>query len=272
MRYIREDLAGDLGGHVHFDILSGTSVGGIHACFFAGTADVPPLQGKLLAERWENFVLEEVVHFGVKEFMKAPATLLGSGTIEEIEEGQKRLGGIVNTRLLDFLALDHRGEADYILPKEDISEKIGRFFDRHPERVQDLVFIQIAPPSRADIGSYKQIRAELEQKTGEINGARSRIDLVPIRYVNQGHTTAELYGIYRACKIGLVTPLRDGMNLVAKEYVAAQDPDDPGVLILSRFAGAAREMPESLIVNPYHVEETADALMRAITMPAAEQR
>jgi len=101
MRYLREDLAGDLGGHVHFDILSGTSVGGIHACFFAGTADVPPMQGKLLAERWENFVLEDVVHFGVKEFMKAPATLLGSGTIEEVEEGRKRLGGIVNTRMLE---------------------------------------------------------------------------------------------------------------------------------------------------------------------------
>jgi len=101
LRYIREDLAGDLGGQVHFDIISGTSVGGIHACFVAGTSDIAPHQGRLLAERWESMVLEEVVHFGVKEFIRTPATLLGSGTIEEIEKGQKRLGGIVNTSMLE---------------------------------------------------------------------------------------------------------------------------------------------------------------------------
>jgi NTE family protein len=101
LRYLREELAGDLGGQIHFDIVCGTSVGGIHACFVAGTADIAHAQGRLLAERWENFVLEEVVHFGVKEFLKAPATLLGSGTIEELEEGQKRLGGIVNTKMLE---------------------------------------------------------------------------------------------------------------------------------------------------------------------------
>ncbi|HEY0712490.1 MAG TPA: patatin-like phospholipase family protein, partial [Polyangia bacterium] len=101
LRYIREDLAGDLGGQVQFDIISGTSVGGIHACFVAGTADIAPHQGRLLAERWEAMVLEEVVHFGVKEFLKTPGTLLGSGLIEEIEAGQKRLGGIVNTSMLE---------------------------------------------------------------------------------------------------------------------------------------------------------------------------
>ena len=101
LRYLREDLAGDLGGQVHFDIISGTSVGGIHSCFVAGTSDIPALQGRLLAERWESMVLEEVVHFGVKEFLRTPATLLGSGTIEELEQGQKRLGGIVNTSMLE---------------------------------------------------------------------------------------------------------------------------------------------------------------------------
>jgi len=101
LRYLREDLAGDLGGQVAFDIICGTSVGGIHACFMAGTADIPAQQGRLLAERWESFVLEEVVHFGLKEFIKAPATLLGSGKIEELESGQRRLGGIVNTSQLE---------------------------------------------------------------------------------------------------------------------------------------------------------------------------
>src|SRR5690606_3254926 len=111
---------------------------------------------------------------------------------------------------------------------------IARFLDNYPEKTRELVYIQIAPPSREDIGSYQQIRAELEQKAGQINGARSEVDMVPIRYVNRGYSQAELFGFYRASKIGLVTPLRDGMNLVAKEYVAAQDPSDPGVLILSR--------------------------------------
>jgi NTE family protein len=100
LRYIREDLAGNLGGQVHFDVVSGTSVGGIHACFFAATADMPEKQGRMLVDRWESFVLEEMVAFGVKEFLRAPATLLGSGQIEEIE-GQRRLGGIVQTRQLE---------------------------------------------------------------------------------------------------------------------------------------------------------------------------
>jgi NTE family protein len=101
LRYLREDLAGDLGGQIGIDLLCGTSVGGIHACFLAGTSDMPEAQGRILAERWESLVLEEVVSFGVKEFLRAPATLLGSGYIEEPEKGQKRLGGVVNTSLLE---------------------------------------------------------------------------------------------------------------------------------------------------------------------------
>jgi trehalose 6-phosphate synthase len=162
---------------------------------------------------------------------------------------------------------------DYSKGLPERLDGIGRFFDRHPERVQDLVYIQIAPPSRADIGSYQQIRAELEQKTGQINGARSRIDLVPVRYVNQGHSAAELHGIYRACKIGLVTPLRDGMNLVAKEYVAAQDPEDPGVLILSRFAGAAQQLGAgAILINPYSPDDIASAIRDAMDMPLGARK
>jgi NTE family protein len=100
VRYIREELAGDLGGQVHFDIYCGTSVGGIHACFFAATADMAAVQGRMLVDRWESFVLEDMVGFGLREFLKAPATLLGAGTIAEIEGG-RRLGGIVNTGKLE---------------------------------------------------------------------------------------------------------------------------------------------------------------------------
>ena len=149
---------------------------------------------------------------------------------------------------------------------------IGRFFDSNPERVADLVFIQIAPPSREDIGSYQQIRETLEQKTGQINGARSDVDLVPIRYVNKGYTQEELFGFYRASKIGLVTPLRDGMNLVAKEYIAAQNPDDPGVLVLSQFAGAAQQMEDALLVNPHSADDMAHNIRIALDMPLEERK
>ncbi|WP_454599444.1 alpha,alpha-trehalose-phosphate synthase (UDP-forming) [Qipengyuania sp. SM2507] len=161
---------------------------------------------------------------------------------------------------------------DYSKGLPERLDGIGRFFDQFPERVRDLVFIQIAPPSREDVDSYKQIRAELEQKAGQINGARSEVDVVPIRYVNRGYSHAELFGFFRAAKIGLVTPLRDGMNLVAKEYVAAQDPLDPGVLILSQFAGAALQMPESLIVNPHSPDDLAYAIRTALDMPLAERQ
>ncbi len=149
---------------------------------------------------------------------------------------------------------------------------IGRFFDKHPERVQDLVFIQIAPPSREDVDSYQAIRAELEQKCGRINGARSEVDMVPIRYVNRGYSHEELFGFFRAAKIGLVTPLRDGMNLVAKEYIAAQDPEDPGVLILSRFAGAAAQMPDAVLVNPHSPDDIAHAIQTALDMTLEERK
>ncbi|HZF46977.1 MAG TPA: trehalose-6-phosphate synthase, partial [Sphingomonadaceae bacterium] len=142
----------------------------------------------------------------------------------------------------------------------------------HPEMRNRVVFLQIAPPSRAGIASYQRIRASLEQLTGRINGAYAALDWVPIRYVNQGYSHDTLAGVYRASRVGLVTPLRDGMNLLAKEYVAAQDPDDPGVLILSRFAGAAEQMKDALLVNPYSAEEIGDALKQALEMPLAERQ
>lgn len=136
-----------------------------------------------------------------------------------------------------------------------------------------VVFMQIAPPSREDVKEYIEIRQELEAKAGHINGAYADFDWMPIRYLNKGFSRRNLLGFYRTAEIGLVTPLRDGMNLVAKEYVAAQDPEAPGVLILSRFAGAAEELATgALIVNPYDVEAVAQALQRALTMPLEERR
>jgi len=165
---------------------------------------------------------------------------------------------------------------DYSKGLPERIDGIGRFFDEYPDRTRDLVFVQIAPPSREDVESYQQIRETLEQKTGQINGARSEVDIVPIRYVNRGYSHAELFGFFRACKIGVVTPLRDGMNLVAKEYVAAQDPDDPGVLILSEFAGAAHQLgvdgEGAVLVNPHSPDGMASAIGKALDMPLAERK
>jgi trehalose 6-phosphate synthase len=146
-----------------------------------------------------------------------------------------------------------------------------RFLVEHPEERNEVFLLQIAPPSRAAVDSYQRIRATLEKLAGHINGAHADLDWVPIRYVNQGYPRDVLAGVFRASRIGLVTPLRDGMNLVAKEYVAAQDPEDPGVLILSRFTGAANQMTEALLVNPHSAEEISDAIRQALQMPKAER-
>ncbi len=190
------------------------------------------------------------------------------GATAEAEQAAQRM--LASTR--DRTAMIGVDRLDYSKGLPERIDGISRFFDQNPDRVRDLVFIQIAPPSREDVGSYQHIRAELEQKTGQINGARSEVDIVPIRYVNRGHSLAELCGFFRSAKICLVTPLRDGMNLVAKEYIAAQDPDDPGVLILSEFAGAAHQMKESILVNPHSPDNLARAIRTALDMPREERK
>lgn len=142
----------------------------------------------------------------------------------------------------------------------------------HPDLAEQVFLLQIATPSRDAVEAYQEIRARLDAISGRVNGAYATVDWVPIRYVNRSHRRDELAGLYRAAHVGLVTPLRDGMNLVAKEYVAAQDPEDPGVLVLSRYAGAAEQMTDALIVNPFSREEMSEALARALAMPREERR
>jgi trehalose 6-phosphate synthase len=146
-----------------------------------------------------------------------------------------------------------------------------RFLEEHDDMRGKVSFLQIAPPSRDEVHTYEAIRETLDGLSGRINGAFSHVDWVPIRYVNQGYRRPSLSGFYRAADIGLVTPLRDGMNLVAKEYVAAQDPENPGVLILSRFAGAAHQMGDALLVNPYSKDDISDAIRNALVMPRDER-
>jgi trehalose 6-phosphate synthase len=146
-----------------------------------------------------------------------------------------------------------------------------RFLHDNPEHRRDVLYLQVAPTSRGEVEAYQDLRVRIDALSGRINGAYADMDWTPIRIVHQNFRRDELAGIYRAAKVGLVTPLRDGMNLVAKEYVAAQDPFDPGVLILSRFAGAARQMLDAVIVNPFSREEMSEALKLGLSMPLEER-
>ena len=150
-------------------------------------------------------------------------------------------------------------------------EAFGRLLAKYPEHRRQVSFLQIAARSREESGSYQRLRRELDRIVGDTNGRYSEFDWVPLRYMTSTVRRQLLAGFFRLARLGLVTPLRDGMNLVAKEYVAAQDPTDPGVLILSRFAGAAEELTEALIVNPFDAEEIADAMHQALAMPLGER-
>ena len=147
-----------------------------------------------------------------------------------------------------------------------------RYLQRHPDQRGSLTYLQIAPVSRGDVTEYRQLRSQLEQIAGHINGGHAEPDWTPLRYVNQNFTHATLTGFYRAAAVGLVTPLRDGMNLVAKEYVASQDPEDPGVLVLSLLAGAADELKQALLVNPHDLDGVADAIATAATMSLRKRK
>ena len=147
-----------------------------------------------------------------------------------------------------------------------------RFLAEYPAQHGLVTFMQIAPPSRSDIETYQRIRRELEGEAGRINGRFAEVDWVPLRYLNRSFPRNVLMPLYAEAQACLVTPLRDGMNLVAKEYVAAQDPEEPGVLILSEFAGAARELDAALLVNPYDQAGMARAMDRALSMPVEERQ
>lgn len=148
----------------------------------------------------------------------------------------------------------------------------GRFLEKYPDYRRKVVLSQLAPPTRESVVAYSDIRNELECLSGMINGKLGELDWVPIHYIHRSTPRRLLVDVYQNSRIGFVTPLRDGMNLVAKEYVAAQDPEDPGVLILSRFAGAAEQMKQALIVNPFDVEEMADTIKMALEMGLQERK
>jgi trehalose 6-phosphate synthase len=160
---------------------------------------------------------------------------------------------------------------DYTKGLPERLRAFARLLELYPENQKVATLMQIAAPTREDVDVYADIRRELEQLSGAINGKFGDFDWTPVRYIHRCVDRKTLAALFRGSHIGLVTPLRDGMNLVAKEYIAAQDTFDPGVLILSRFAGAAEDLEEALIVNPYAADDVALALQRAIKMPKGER-
>jgi len=161
---------------------------------------------------------------------------------------------------------------DYTKGLPERLRAFGALLEHFPERRNAVTYLQIAARSREDVESYKDLKREIETLAGRINGDYSDADWTPVRYVGRAVPRDTLAGYYRLAQVGLVTPLRDGMNLVAKEYVAAQDPENPGVLVLSRFAGAAEGMPEALLVNPIDAVGVAEAMNAALAMPIEERR
>jgi trehalose 6-phosphate synthase len=147
-----------------------------------------------------------------------------------------------------------------------------RFLAVYPDWRSQVTYLQITPKSRSEIEEYAEMERTISEAAGRINGAYGEVAWTPIRYVNRAYSRSVLAGLYRSARVGLVTPLRDGMNLVAKEYIAAQDPADPGMLVLSRFAGAAAECTAALIVNPSDPETVATSIAHALSMPLEERR
>jgi trehalose 6-phosphate synthase len=161
---------------------------------------------------------------------------------------------------------------DYSKGLPERLEAYQRFLEKFPQHRNKVSLMQIAPLSRSEVPEYKSIRQQLESLSGNINGRYGDFDWTPVRYLIKNFQRSVLAGFYRHARVGVVTPMRDGMNLVAKEYVACQNPQDPGILVLSRFAGAARELDTALLVNPFDREDVADAMHRALTMPLDERK
>ncbi len=216
------------------------------------------------AHAWGRQVETGVFPIGIDstEFARLAAS-------DEAKAHAGRMAKVLRNRL-GVIGVDR---LDYTKGLPERFRAFARFLEAYPENRGRVSFVQLAPPSRADVPEYVDIRRELEGLSGSINAEYSEFDWTPLRYINRSFSRRALAGIFRLARVGFVTPLRDGMNLVAKEYVAAQDEHDPGVLVLSRFAGAAKQGADgALIVNPYDIQGVADALHRALGMSGPERK
>lgn len=228
--------------------------------FVWGPAALKPDGSVVVGDR---HVLAEVIPIGVD----VDAIQRESTEAQSSDAHRRMLAGLLGRKLM--IGVDR---LDYSKGLVERFRAYERFLETHPDNQNHITFLQIAPLSRADVRAYSVIRRELEQAAGRTNGRFADTDWTPIRYLNRDFPHDVLMSFLRAALVGIVTPVRDGMNLVAKEFVAAQDPSDPGVLILSSLAGAARELTSAVQVNPYDLRGIAHAIQLAFTMPLAERR
>jgi trehalose 6-phosphate synthase len=208
----------------------------------------------------ETLIRAFPISIDTKNLVRQSRQVAGSGELERLKQSLQGRRLIIGVDRLDYTkGLYRRFRA------------VERLLAAHEEFRGTVEFLQIAPPTRSELHQYRAIKDELEQHAGRINGVYADYDWVPIRYLHKPYSRRMLTGFFRTSAVGLVTPLRDGMNLVAKEDVAAQDPEDPGVLVLSRFAGAACELDGALIVNPYDFDTVGDTLAEALRLPREER-
>jgi len=183
------------------------------------------------------------------------------------EQVKRLIAGLLGRKLM--LGVDR---LDYSKGLVERFASYRTLLESTPELLGKVTYLQIAPLSRINVSAYADIRDALEHAAGQTNGQYADTDWTPVRYLNRDFPHETLSGFLRVANVAVVTPLRDGMNLVAKEFVAAQDPDDPGVLVLSSMAGAARELVDALLVNPYDRSAVALSLRQALAMPLSERR
>jgi len=266
----------------------------------------PPILAAIPGHEWlmQSFFAYDLVglqtrgdvdHFGRFVQEEAQAVALGEGAFEALGRRVVARAFPIGIDVAEFQHLAQSNESrqtEALLRKQyghrkllvgvdrlDYSKGLPRRFrafrellDHYPENRNSATLIQIASPTRETVNAYDDLRHQLEGLAGEINGDYGELDWQPIRYLHRTWSRRRLPALYRRACVALVTPLRDGMNLVAKEYVAMQDEADPGVLVLSRFAGAAEQMREALLVNPYDIPATAQAIERALRMPLPERQ
>lgn len=225
---------------------------------------------RILNASWDGYVLHAAGRFqragvypvgiDVERFLPKAGTA-ESKTKSVFGASLKNLAIILGVDRLDYT----KGMPQRILAFETLMQ-------HRPEFKEKVSLVQISSPSRTDVPEYMEQKQLIDSLVGRINGELAESDWEPIRYLYRTYDQDKLTEFYRQSRVGLVTPLRDGMNLVAKEYVAAQEPEDPGALVLSRFAGAADELSDAILVNPYLPEDTARGIARALEMPLEERR
>lgn len=249
---------------LHYDLV-GFQTAADHMAFCMGVAE--GLGGEILKNdrlRYEDrHCTSRVYPISIETSVLPEAALKGEGTKE-----YSRLYNSLGDRKL-MIGVDR---LDYSKGLVRRFQAYGKLLANYQEFIRQVVYLQISPTSRGDVQAYGELANQIDREAGHIIGTYADFDWMPLRYLNRGFRRHTILAMYRLAQVGVVTPLKDGMNLVAKEYVAAQDPEDPGVLVLSELAGAADELDGAVIVNPYDIEGMSAGLAQALKMPKEERQ